>query len=79
MQRRVLLLEKTLAEMEETDRLRDRASAVLKEELAEMRRRETRGQVSATYIKDVRACLTSCARPSTTPLLMFGGAVQACH
>ena len=60
MQTRVALLEKTLAEMEETDRLRDRASAVLKEELAEMRRRETRGRVDLTYVKSVRRAL----RPS---------------
>ena len=53
LQRRVSLLEKTLAEMEETDRLRDRASAVLKEELAEMRRREKRGHVDVSYIKGV--------------------------
>jgi len=54
LQRRVSLLEKTLAEMEETDRLRDRASAVLKEELLEMRRREKRGHVDVSYIKGVR-------------------------
>ena len=60
MQKRVTLLERTLAEMEETDRLRDRASAVLKEEIAEMRRRETRGRVDLTYVKSVRGSLSYC-------------------
>ena len=67
LQRRVSLLEKTLAEMEETDRLRDRASAVLKEELAEMRRRETRGHVDLTYVKSVRFAPPSLAQG---PVLM---------
>jgi len=67
LQQRVTLLEKTLAEMEETDRLRDRASAVLKEELTEMRRRENRGNVDVSYIKGVRRAslthrATHCAR-----------------
>ena len=44
MQQRVALLKRTLAEMEETDR----ALAVLKEEIAEMRRRETRDRVDLT-------------------------------
>lgn len=55
MQARVALLERTLVEMEATDTLRDRASAVLREELAEMRRRESRGRVDLTYVKSVRA------------------------
>lgn len=53
-QKRVELLERTLVEMEATDALRDRASAVLKEEIAEMRRRELRGRVDLTYVKSVR-------------------------
>ena len=64
LQRRVSLLEKTLAEMEATDRLRDRASAVLKEELAEMRRRETRGHVDLTYVKSVSVCCGPAACPA---------------
>lgn len=58
-QKRVALLERTLVEMEATDALRDRASAVLKEEIAEMRRRELRGRVDLTYVKSVRPPLPS--------------------
>ena len=50
--------------------LRDRASAVLKEEIAEMRRRETRGRVDLTYVKSVGACcvqLASRATPDPQP------------
>ena len=36
-----------------TERLRDRAAAILKEELAEMRRREKRAEVDVNYVKDV--------------------------
>lgn len=46
-----------------TERLRDRAAAILKEELAEMRRREKRAEVDVNYVKDVivRCSLRSCA------------------
>jgi hypothetical protein len=45
-----------------TERLRDRAAAILKEELAEMRRREKRADVDMTYVKDVivRCSLQMC-------------------
>jgi hypothetical protein len=80
MQKRVALLEKTLAEMEETDRLRDRASAVLKEELAEMRRRETRGRVDLTYVKSVRRALRMQHPPAgrkSSPACIYARGVES--
>jgi len=46
-------IQKDLEDRQRTEALRDKAAAVLKEELSEMRRREKRTTVDLTYVKDV--------------------------
>mmetsp|Transcript_17584 Transcript_17584/g.52817 ORF Transcript_17584/g.52817 Transcript_17584/m.52817 type:complete len:298 (-) Transcript_17584:984-1877(-) len=53
LQRQLDAMRKDLADRQHTEKLRDRAAAVLKQEVEEMQRREKRAAVDLTYVKGV--------------------------